>query len=159
MGAARADITEWLTENDLWKQLSPSEAGFIDTPEPSRRQVINAGWLSERLVVLVWALGGLNELPPHNEQCDTAAFDDLLPPFASASVSEFVNVSRLRPPFELLAMADEILAHHWEARDAEINNRPAKLPVDLGIIQERHHAINWIIGYDGVDWDEVTTDT
>ena len=25
--------------------------------------------------------------------------------------------------------------------------------------QERHHAINWVIGYDGLAWDDVTTDT
>jgi hypothetical protein len=33
------------------------------------------------------------------------------------------------------------------------------MPVDLEIVQERHHAINWVIGYDGAPWDEVTTDT
>jgi hypothetical protein len=31
--------------------------------------------------------------------------------------------------------------------------------VDIEIIQERHHAINWVIGYEGLSWDEVTTDT
>ncbi|MEY2943079.1 MAG: hypothetical protein RLY97_1093, partial [Pseudomonadota bacterium] len=41
----------------------------------------------------------------------------------------------------------------------ELHNHSPEERVSLGIIQERHHAINWIIGYDGLDWDEVTTDT
>jgi hypothetical protein len=31
--------------------------------------------------------------------------------------------------------------------------------IDIEIVQERHHAINWITEYDGLPWDEVTTDT
>jgi hypothetical protein len=31
--------------------------------------------------------------------------------------------------------------------------------IDIEIVQERHHAINWVTGYDGLPWDEVTTDT
>jgi hypothetical protein len=159
LGADRSDIMEWLTEHDLWSELAPSEAGFIDTPVPSRKQKINAGWLSERLIVIIWALGALDGLPPPDEQCDTAVFEQFLPPFSTASVSDFVAAARLRSPSELVAMADEVLMLHWEARDARIKGRPSKRRVDIEIIQERHHAINWLIGYDGLDWDEVTTDT
>ena len=53
LGADRSDIMEWLTENDLWSELAPSEAGFIDTPVPSRQQKIDAKWLSERLIVII----------------------------------------------------------------------------------------------------------
>ncbi len=52
-------------------------------------------------------------------------------------------------------MAEEVLMLHWETRDARIKGRPSKRRVDIEIIQERHHAINWLIGYDGLDWDEV----
>jgi hypothetical protein len=31
--------------------------------------------------------------------------------------------------------------------------------IDIEIVQERHHAINWITECDGLPWDEVTTDT
>lgn len=30
---------------------------------------------------------------------------------------------------------------------------------DAGVVQERHHALNWLIGYCGQDWDDITTDT
>lgn len=158
-GADRLDITDWLSEHDLWQKLAPSEAGFVDTPSPSRQQLANAGWLSERLVVLLWALGIVDTVPSPDEQCDAAVLQEKLPPFAPISVSDFVSSAQLRSPPELIGMADSMLALHWEARDARIKGRPSDPPVDMEIIQERHHAINWIIGYDGLDWDDVTTDT
>ncbi len=159
LGGNRKEVLQWLLENDLWSALAPSELGFIDTSNPSREQIINAGWLSERLVVLLWALGVIERLPLADEQCDTGAFQDILPPFANVSVQEFIDRSVLRPEAELITMADDILDLHWEARDARRNGRAPRRPVDMEIIQERHHAINWVIGYCGLPWDEVTTDT
>lgn len=54
-------------------------------------------------------------------------------------------------------MADELMDFHWQARVAKIHFKPTQL--DTEAIQERHHTINWVIGYDGAPWDEVTTDT
>ena len=158
-GAERSVVLEWLSDNDLWGELAPSEAGFIDTPVPSRKQITNGGWLSERLIMLLWALGAVEQLPAANEQCDVAVFQNLLPPFAPMSVKEFVNMAKLRPEAELIAMADATLRLHWEARDARRRERTPRTLVDMEVIQERHHAINWVIGYDGSPWDEVTADT
>ena len=158
-GADRSEVTKWLSEHGLREKLAPSEIGFVDAPNPTRQQVVNASWLSERLTMIVWALGKLDRLPAPDEQCDTSIFQDILPPFAAVSVPEFIASARLRSPAELIAMADEAMRLHWEARDARIKGRPTEPSVDLEIIQERHHAINWVIGYDALDWDEVTTDT
>ena len=152
-------VLDWLSQNDLWSDLAPSEAGFIDTPRPSRKQVVDASWLSERLIVLLWSLSAIDQLPPANEQCDTAVFGGLLPPFSGMSVAEFITQAQLRSDKELIGMADALLDLHWEARDASLNGHAPRKPVDLEIVQERHHAINWVIGYDGASWDEVTTDT
>jgi hypothetical protein len=73
-GAERAAVRAWLSENDLWNELAPSEAGFVDTPTPSEKQLINAGWLSERLIVLLWALGKVARLPSGDRQCEAAIF-------------------------------------------------------------------------------------
>ena len=58
-----------------------------------------------------------------------------------------------------MTMADELMNLHWEARDAEVHARASPLRVDIEVVQERHHAINWVMGYDSLPWDEVTTDT
>lgn len=157
LGGDREEIIEWLHNNGLFEDLSSMEARFIEDPEPSRREIINASWYSERLITLLWALG-LASMPPADEQCDTSLFQDILPPYAEVSESDFINSAKLWKDDELMAMADQTLDLHWEARDAEIHRRSLR-NVNLGIIQERHHAINWVIGYDGLAWDEVTTDT
>jgi hypothetical protein len=159
LGAERPAVLAWLLKNDLRAKLAPSEAAFIDTPAPSRKQTIHASWLSERLIMLLWSLGLVDQLPPADEQCDTIIFQKMLPPFASISVEEFVDAARLRPDAELIAMAEATLQLHWAARDARLNGVAPRSPVDIEVIQERHHAINWVIGYDGSPWDEVTTDT
>ena len=159
LGAERDAVLRWLEENRLWQELTPSEAGFIDTPAPSRQQRIDASWLSERLVMLLWALGKIEQLPSPDEQCDTSIFQDLLPPFADIDAKTFVAEACLRSDRELIEMADKTLDFHWHAREAKITGRTPRKSVDVGIIQERHHAINWVIGYDGLSWDDITRDT
>jgi hypothetical protein len=55
--------------------------------------------------------------------------------------------------------AELYLDDHWKARDAELHERSMPPGIDIEIVQERHHAINWITRYAGLSWDEVTTDT
>jgi hypothetical protein len=30
---------------------------------------------------------------------------------------------------------------------------------NAGVVQERHYGLNWLIGYRGQKWDDITTDT
>lgn len=138
LGADRPEIIDWLTQHDLWQKLAPSEAKFLDTSSPSQQQIINAGWLSERLIVIVWALGALDQLPLPDEQCDTTEFLTILPHFAPISVGDFIASAQLRQSSTLIETADELLRLHWEARDAMIKGRNPSPSVDIGIIQERH---------------------
>lgn len=159
LGAPKGETVSWLRDESLWNELTPEELEFVNSANPTERQVINASWRSEALLVLLWALGAVRELPGLSEQCDTDAFRPILPPFSDVDVGEFVASAQRRPDEELLELADEMLNAHWEARDARIHHRSMPAHLDIGIIQERHHAINWVIGYDGLPWDEVTTDT
>ncbi|WP_082560735.1 DUF4272 domain-containing protein [Caulobacter sp. Root487D2Y] len=159
LGAPRSDVIDWLDRTGLRTDLAPSEERFIATPTPSEREIIDAGWLSERLVVLCWALCEVGELPRPDEQCDTGSFQEILPPFADVDTTSFIAGAKLRSDGDLIAKADEILRQHWEARNAKLTGKMPRIPVNIGIAQERHHAINWVIGYDGLPWDEVTRDT
>jgi hypothetical protein len=158
-GAPKPEVTEWLGEADLYSELAPSELRFIEAEAPSEKQIVDAGWMSERLIVLCWALRVVQELPSPDEQCDTGVFQRLLPPFAEVSVEDFIRQAVLRDDRALVAMADQLMTLHGEARRARAKNVSPRTPVDIEIIQERHHAINWVIGYDGASWDEVTADT
>jgi hypothetical protein len=157
LGALHNDINSWLKEEDLWDELSPSELAYVSENEPTEKQSIDATWKSEALIVLLWSLEKMEYLPAITEQCDTSIFQELLPPYANLSSAEFIASAKRRPDDILIKMADELMGYHWQARDARIHSKPTHL--DIEIIQERHHAINWVIGYDGAPWDEVTTDT
>jgi len=157
LGAPKETTVAWLHDESLWDELSPEELLFISAP--TERRAINASWRSEALLMLLWSIGVVEELPGLAEQCDAGKFQELLPPFAAISVNEFLAIAQRRSDDELLDMAEALLNSHWEARDARIHNKPMPANLNIGIIQERHHAINWVIGYDGLSWDEVTTDT
>ena len=159
LGAPRNDIVSWLQDEALWAELTPTELQYVAAEAPTEKQTINASWQSEAVIVLLWALQKIEELPAPNEQCDTWIFQELLPPFADISVAEFIASAHCRSEEELHDMSRKIMHFHWEARDAEIHSQPAPAHVDIDIIHERNRAINWIIRYDDLPWDEVTTDT
>lgn len=159
LGAPKEQTTAWLRDESLWGELTPAELDFVTASMPTERQMINASWRSEALAVLLWAIEAIEELPGLSEQCDAGAFQAILPPFSDVSATQFVAEATRRPDAKLLEVADAMLNSHWEARDARIHGRPMPPNLDIDIIQERHHAINWVIGYDGLPWDEVTTDT
>jgi hypothetical protein len=158
LGADREDLKNWITDEGLWNDLAPTELAYVSAETPTEKQTIEATWLSERLTVLLWALLKV-DLPAPNQQADTALFLDLVPPFSNDSVSEFLRTALRRSENELLEMAEELLQSHWRARDAQLHSKPMPADINIEIIQERHHAINWVIGYEGLAWDEVTTDT
>jgi len=158
LGADRNEISGWLEQFGLTSALTEREKGFLAAAAPSERDLIDFSWQSERIVVLAWALG-LADMPALDEQCDTAIFLDILPPYSDVPADEFVRSARLRAESELWKAAEDLLGAHWHARHAKLNSLPAPDGIDLGIVQERHHAINWVMGYQGLSWDEVTTDT
>ena len=159
LGAPNAETVEWLRTESLWQALTPQEVLFLTADPPSERQRVNASWRSEALLMLLWSLGAIEHLPSLAEQCRAGDFQAFLPPFADVAVSDFISAARRKSDEDLLQMADDLLNSHWEARDARLNGRPIPAHLDIEIIQERHHGINWVIGYGGLPWDEVTTDT
>jgi hypothetical protein len=155
----REDILAWLKETGLWDELSPLELKFVTSEPPTQQQSIDASWRSEGLTVLLWALGKIEKLPQPDEQCDTAIFQELLPPFIEVSEADFITSATRRSDAVLLEMADALLDFHWQACEpALLAQLPPPHP-HRGIARERQHAINWVIGYDGASWDDVGTDT
>lgn len=159
LGAPREEVIDWLRAEDLWSALTPHEVAYLELVNPPPKAKTNFGWQSERLIVLLWALGKVQRLPDSATQCDTSIFNSVLPPFARVSARAFVAKAKLIDENRLWGQAQIYLDEHWKARDARLHERPLPADVDIEIVQERHHAVNWITGYDGLPWDEVTTDT
>jgi hypothetical protein len=159
LGASRDDVISWLRTEGLWGALTEREVAYLEQTNPPEKAHINFSWQSERLLVLLWALGKIQELPDSATQCDTSVFQSILPPYTNTSTQAFIAQAVLIDEDELWSRAELYLGDHWKARDARLHERQMPVGVDIEIVQERHHAINWITGYEGLPWDEVTTDT
>ena len=159
LGAPQRETVEWLEEHSLWHDLTPSELAFVSSDRPAQQDVINASWRAEALLVLVWALGLVPAMPPLNQTCDVDKFRRLLPPYVDESPTDFIASAACLPDDVLLDFAVEVMDSHWVARDASIHGRPIPSHLHVGVVQERHHAINWVTGYGDLPWDDVTTDT
>jgi hypothetical protein len=156
-GASRGQHIRWLKSEHLWHQLSPKEKAFLTKPATDQQR-INMTWRLEGLLVLFWSIGKVDSLPTLAEQCDTGplAKATVFPP---GSTLAFVKSARLRPLEEIEDQREKMYQAHWQIRDAELNERPCPTGIDSGVVVERHHAFNWIVGYMGQSWDNVTTDT
>ena len=173
-GESREELVAWLRREGVWEAVSPEESAFLLPDSPTEQQRINATWRCEALFPLLWALGSIADLPPPMELCDLQLIRSVLPPLLD-SVGEFISSSSLRADTEIHAANEEIYQIHWRVRDFELRNEPtppgklSRMPApdreppvesyDPGVVYERHYALNWLIGYWGQDWDDITTDT
>ncbi len=61
----------------------------------------------------------------------------------------------LRPQAEFLDASHPIYSQHWAMRQAELDGEPPR--PDPGVVLQRHHALNWLIGYMDQAWDDIST--
>ena len=117
-------ILIWLNGLNLWDEVEPSEEAMLRTPLGllETRDVIQAGWYVEGLVVLAWALKYL-EFPVYGEQVDAYAVTDALW-FLNGAAEDVITNAELRSPMELEACREFFCAVHSRLRDHVRNNVP-----------------------------------
>jgi len=157
-GVDKQKLRAWLDAESLSAFISPEELGFLQSPEPSEQVVTNASWRVEALVTLAWAIGVIPDLDPLTNLCDTDRLIEGLPTLG-APTSDFIVGSAIRPEAELNLEYEKVYHSHWEVRDAQINGRKPPNKLNPSVVRERHYGFNWVIGYCGQEWDEITTDT
>jgi hypothetical protein len=170
----RDQLVAWLRHEGLWEAVTPKESEFLLSKSPTRQQQVNATWRAEALFSLVWSLGLIGELSIPQQLCDVQLVRSVLPPLFG-SVGRFISEAKLRNDSELHDANEKIYQIHWHVRDAQRRHEPTppgRLPrmphedcdppaesLNPSVVQERHYALNWLIGYCGQDWDDITTDT
>jgi hypothetical protein len=153
---SRTDISEWLKNEKLYDELSPWERRFMEMAENTRRDIIQATWRVEGQVALLWSIQKIDQMDALTSQCNTTPLVDVMPDLFS-STSAFIESAILRSKEEIHEEYERIYDIHWKVRNAK--SKGIFIEYDGGVVQERHYAMNWITGYCGQAWDEITTDT
>jgi len=154
----RSELQNWLEAEHLWDAVSPIERRFLTNTSPTQREVFNASWRVEAQVVLLWSVSKISDLGSLAEQCNTTPLVDAIPELGT-STANFIELAELRSSELIGDEYEKVYDAHWKARDAVRRNSPIPDQVDIGIVQERHYAFNWLTGYCGQEWDQITTDT
>jgi len=134
-----------------WKldpHLTPQERTLLQGDAVSEADAIHFSWRVEAMVPLMWAIGLIDELWFPAEDVNAQEMLDYWQNFAHDDLSRIGH----RDVEEILDQADLIYRLHGAVRDGAEGVLP-------DVVRERHHALNWLIGYEGDDWDDVQTDT
>lgn len=155
-GFSADDARALLAERGVIGDLTPKEREFLMLKEATEEQRAPFTWRYEAVVVLLWALGYIDELGEPDHPCDVMQVARLI---ASKPASDFIDSARLRDTSQILDEADLIYRYDWAVVDARVNHRRPPRRTDPGVVYERHYALNWLIGYARQSWDQITTDT
>lgn len=137
--------------------FSPEEKAFLKKKAPDQREGIRFSWQYECLYVMLWALGLIEELSFPDRICDVGACVRIMN--EHDSLEKLIGASSLRSRQELLDEADLIYRMDWGCVDARIKGLPMPRKLEGGVVVERHKCLNWLIGVDNAEWDDVDIST
>lgn len=155
-GLAQDKVLAAQTEWGAAPFLSPKEQAFVALAAPDPKTLAQFTLRYEALNVLHWSLGRRSSLEPTSHR---AAAIDMVRLIKEDGAPAYRKGGTLRSVDELLDAADLVYRYHWACADARAANQPAPQGVDCDVVVERHHALNWLLGYRSQAWDDVTTDT
>jgi hypothetical protein len=118
---ATKEQIERLKAFGFWDRVSPLEGEFFEaTPLTlTQQQHVNASWRLEAVQVLLWALGVIDNLPPYDEQAETA----LLQRVPMDDVQRFVSSAELRERSEIESARELAELWHWRSRTRTLIER------------------------------------
>ena len=145
-----ASVTEKLDSLYRVKSaLTPKEKSYISNPTPGKHDAFLMR--AESCAVLLWALGMI-DLPWPGQKQDLSALNDIL------KNSGFSLLCKQAHPREKGVLADEhdlITRLHYATMFAPAEEL-MNAGVDFDAVYERHYAMNWLVGADGITaWDNV----
>lgn len=155
---ARAFIAPIVESYGAEAYLSPGERAYLDDPDSTEQTQIQYAWQYENLWVMEWALGLTDDLFWPDRICDVPAAARMMR--ERPTMGELTAAAGLRSRRELLDQADVIYRLHWACVDAQVMGMPAPAGLESGVVMERHRALFWLAGCDGMcGWDDVDLST
>ena len=151
------DVVERVLKSyELQPYLTPKELAFVLDNSPSQHDRVQFIWRYEAASTLLWALGFVDQLGKPVQMCDVKF---AVATMTERTTSQFIEDSELRPIADILDQADLIYRYHWAVRDAHLKGQQIPAALNPDVTEERHYALNWLIGYLEQAWDDVATDT
>jgi len=119
---------ESLRVNGLWKEMTRDERTYMEADVLSleKQQIIDASWLADSAMCLIWALGYTTEIPPYDQEANPE-YLNLLP---REPIESLVRSATLRPKEEISHARELAELWHWRARTRELQET-GKLPGEL----------------------------
>jgi Domain of unknown function (DUF4272) len=105
---------EHLKSTGLWPDVEADERKFLEAgvDQISQQQRIDASWLAESIVTLLWALRIVPELPAYDQEVNHETVK-LLP---TTSIPDLVRQARLRPESDIRKQRGIAELWHWRSR-------------------------------------------
>lgn len=128
-GVMFATREEKIRSLGLWPYMSDDERKFLQTGvmETANQQRIDASWLVESMLCLLWALGRVEILPGYDKETS----HELIKAQTGGSFHELLKTATLRPPQEIDKQRDFAELWHWRCRTRKLLESGG-IPADLG---------------------------
>jgi hypothetical protein len=136
--------------------LTDAECAFLAQETLTQQQITQFLWRYEAILVLQWALGLQDALPFADAICDVSSISRTA---IERGTEGLRKQPAMRPAAEILDALDLHYRQHWATRQALLKKSPAPAGLNDGVLQERHHALNWLVRFEDRDWDDVDTPT
>lgn len=136
--------------------FTPEEKEFLADPMPDMQDRVKFSWRYEITWVMLWAIGIIDRLNPHDEPIDVGEMASIM--YSDGPEGLFAK-AKLRPQSELLDAADLVYRQHWAFRNQSLTAPDDTPSTELFLADARHYGLNWLIGYENQPWDDITTDT
>ena len=104
---------------------------------------------------MLWTISKFDKIELPTEDIQIPDIIEYLPNFMD-DTKEYIKSAKLRSKSDILDYTDLIYRLHWAVRNEELER---KIELNPSATMERHYAITWITNYEGLKWDEITTDT
>ncbi len=149
---------EYLQHYGLWDAVTEGEKEFLTNPTEEKKSYET--WKCEDIWLLMWAVKRVDDLYFPDKLCslDNIPYEEY-PVGPEKDPNDFINIiSESRSKEEILDAGDLHYRVNWACVDARIKGEEIE-GVHPGVVYERCYALNWLIGYRGKEWDDITCDT
>lgn len=172
-GRPREETMQELEEAQAIDALTPEEQQFLDDNDVSDAQRQSVIWKLEALWLLMWSLRHIDVFAWPNSMCDVEGLHELIFEKAKDPIA-FVDQASIRSKRSILDATQLIIQLHAVIRAAYIAEETIPANFDwgapsemmdvrscpnVGVVAERHLALNWLRKFGDDDWDKVDTPT